>query len=69
MITSTNINLVTYKKYNDDTQTYEWHHEVENMCVSTFMQALDNLSELMEVHWSIDFLNPDFTIATVYVKF
>ena len=69
MITSSNIDLVTFKKYDSDTQTYDWHHEVENMTVSTFMQVLDNLSELTEVHWSIDFLNPGFTTATVYVKF
>lgn len=64
-----NINLTTFKKYDSDTQTYNWHHEVENMHVSAFMQCLDNLSRLMEVHWSIDFLNPQFTTATVYVKF
>lgn len=68
-ITSANINLVTFKKYDAGTQTYDWHHEVENMTVSAFMQCLDNLSNLMDVHWSMDFLNPDFTIATVYVKF
>lgn len=63
------INLVTYKKYNSETKTYDRYHEVENMDLSTFMLCLNNLSELMQVHWSIDFLNPKFTTATVYLEF
>lgn len=65
---NSNISLITFKKYDHDTQNYTRYHEVEQMPLSTFMSYLDNLSQLMEVHWSIDFLNPDFTTATVYVK-
>lgn len=68
-MTNSTISLTTFKKYDHDTQNYTWHHEVEQMPLSTFMACLDNLSQLMEVHWSIDFLNPDFTTATVYVKY
>lgn len=67
--TSSTISLVTFKKYDQATQTYNWYHEAERMPLLTFMQCLDNLSQLIEVHWSIDFLNPDFTTATVYVKY
>ena len=66
---NSNINLVTYKKYNSDTQSFDNYHQVENIDLHTFMACLGNLELLMEVHWSIDFLNPDFTTATVYVKF
>lgn len=66
---NSNISLATFKKYDPDTQNYNRYHEVEQMPLSTFMACLDNLSQLMEVHWSIDFLNPDFTTATVYVKY
>ena len=66
---NSNINLVNYKKYNSDTQLFDKYQEVENIDLHTFMVSISNLELLMEVHWSIDFLNPDFTTATVYIKF
>lgn len=63
------IDLVTFKKYNPDTKSFIKVNEIKNMSLSDFMSYLDHLPKSTDVHWSIDFLNPDFTTATVYVDF
>lgn len=63
------IDLVTFKKYNPETQSFIKCNEIKYMNLSTFMAYLNNLPSSIDVHWSIDFLNPDFTTATVYVEF
>ncbi len=69
MITSSYITEVKYKKYDSATGHYELHHVVHDMPVCTFLSGLDNLSVYAELHWSMDFLNPEYTTATVYLKF
>lgn len=69
MITSSIINSIKYKKYDSSTDNYTVYREVHDMPVCTFLQCLDNLAVYAEIHWSMDFLNPDHTTATVYLKF
>lgn len=69
MVTSAHITEVKYKKYDSATGDYELHHVVHDMPVCTFLLGLDNLSAYADLHWSMDFLNPEHTSATVYLKF
>lgn len=68
MVTSLYVHEIKYKKYNSSTGEYEVYHVLHDMPVCTFLAALDNLSVYAELHWSIDFLNPEHTTATVYFK-
>lgn len=68
-ITDSIITKVVVKRWNDSIGTYEVIRTVDNMMFATFIDYLDNLSTIAEVHWSVDYLNLGYTRATVYVEF
>lgn len=68
-ITDSIITKVVVKRWNDQTDNYEIMHTVDNVMFVTFIDYLDNLSTIAEVHWSVDYLNLAYTRATVYVEF
>lgn len=68
-VTSSIINTVTIKRRNDNTNEYDVMTTIDNMLFSAFINYLDNMSTIVEVYWSVDFLNPGFTTATVYLDF
>lgn len=68
-ITDSTINHVVVKRWNADNNEFEIVTTVEDMLFVTFVDYLDNLSTVADVHWSIDYLNHDYTTATVYVEF
>ena len=63
------ITKVVVKRWNDSTDKYDVMHTVDNMPLVTFINYLDNLSTIAELHWSVDYLNPGYTRATVYLEF
>lgn len=67
-VTSSIINRVTIKRWNDNTDEYD-ATAIDNMTFSAFINYLDNISTIAEVHWSIDYLNSDYTRAVVYLEF
>lgn len=67
-VTDSIITKVVVKRRNDSTDDYEVMHTVDNMLFVTFIDYLDNLSTIAEVHWSVDYLNLEYTRATVYVE-
>ena len=68
-VTDSILTRVVVKRWNDSTDKYEAIHTVDNMLFAAFIDYLDNLSAIAEVRWSIDYLNPLYTRATVYVEF
>ena len=68
-ITDSIITKVVVKSWNDSIGTYEIMHTVDNMMFSAFIDYLDNLSTIAEVHWSVDYLNLGYTRAVVYLEF
>ena len=68
-ITNSIITKVVVKRWSDSLGAYEVMHTVDNMMFGTFIDYLDNLSTIAEVHWSVDYLNLGYTRATVYVEF
>lgn len=68
-VTDSIITKVVVKRWNDSTDSYEVIQTVDDMLFATFVDYLDNLSTSAEIHWSIDYLNPGYTRATVYVEF
>lgn len=68
-VTSSVINHVTIKHWNDKTKEYDVITTTDNMVFSAFINYLDNISTIAEAHWSIDYLNLDYTSAVVYLEF
>lgn len=68
-VTDSIIAKVVVKRWNDSIDTFEVMHDADNIMFGTFIDYLDNLSKIAEVHWSVDYLNLGYTRATVYVKF
>lgn len=68
-VTDSIITKVVVKRWNDSIDSYEIMHTADNMMFGTFIDYLDNLSTIAEVHWSVDYLNLGYTRATVYVEF
>ena len=68
-VTSSIINKVVVKRCTSSDKEYDLMHEVDDMVFSTFVDYVDNLSTIADVHWIVDFLNPEYTLATVYVTF
>ena len=63
------INRVVVKHWNSSDNEYDRMHVEHDMRFGTFLDYVDNISTIAEVNWSVDFLNPDDTSATVYVTF
>lgn len=63
------INRVVVKRWNSTDNEYDRMHVEHDMLFGTFLDYVDNISTIAEVNWSVDFLNPDDTLATVYVTF
>lgn len=68
-VTSSVINEVVVKRCNHFVKGLETVNTVHDMLFSAFIDYVDNLSTIVDVSWSVDFLNPEFTRATVYVDF
>lgn len=68
-VTDSVINKVVVKHWNDSTGEYDIIHTVDDMLFVTFVDYLDNISTVATPHWSIDYLNPGYTKATVYLEF
>ena len=67
-VTDSIITRVVVKRWNASTDKYDVIHTVDNMLFAAFTDYLDNLSSIAEVRWSVDYLNPEYTRATVYVE-
>lgn len=67
-VTDSIINTVVVKRWNRADSEYDRVHVEHDMLFSTFLDYVDNISTLEDVNWSVDFLNPDDTSATVYVN-
>lgn len=67
-VTDSIINTVVVKRWNRADSEYDRVHVEHDMLFSTFLDYVDNISTLEDVNWSVDFLNPDDTLATVYVN-
>lgn len=67
MVSSAIINHVVVKHWNDETCVFDVNYTADNMVLATFIEYLDSISTTATVNWSIDFLNPAYTTATVYV--
>lgn len=68
-VTNSVINKVVYKRMNNVTNDYDVVNTDEDVLFVNFIAGLNSLCLLGEVHWSIDYLNLDYTQATVYVEF
>lgn len=68
-VTDSVINHVIVKRFNESTDNFDVVHTVDDMQLVTFIDYLDNLATIADVHWSVDYLNLDYTRATVYVTF
>ena len=68
-VTSSIINHVTIKRWNDNTNEYDVMTTIDNMLFSAFINYLDNISTIVEAHWSVDYLNLGYTRAVVYLDF
>lgn len=68
-VTSSIINHVTIKRWNDNTNEYDVMKTIDNMLFSAFINYLDNISTIVEAHWSVDYLNLGYTRAVVYLEF
>lgn len=67
-VTSSIINHVTIKRWNDNTNEYDVMATIDNMLFSAFINYLDNISTIVEAHWSVDYLNLGYTRAVVYLE-
>lgn len=67
-VTDSIINTVVVKRWNRTEKVYDCMHVENDMLFGTFLDYVDNLSTIEDVNWSVDFLNPDDTLATVYVN-
>lgn len=67
-VTDSIINTVVVKRWNNSDKEYDRMHVEHDMLFGTFLDYVDNLSTIEDVNWSVDFLNPDDTLATVYVN-
>lgn len=67
-VTDSIINTVVVKRWNRQEQVYDRINVEHDMLLCTFLIYVDNLSTISDVSWSIDYLNPDDTLATVYVN-
>lgn len=67
-VTDSIINTVVVKRWNSADSEYDRMHVEHDMLVGTFLDYVDNLSTIEDVNWSVDFLNPADTLATVYVN-
>lgn len=67
-VTDSIINTVVVKRWNSADSEYDRMHVEHDMLLCTFLIYVDNLSTISDVSWSIDYLNPDDTLATVYVN-
>lgn len=68
-VTDSIINHVVVKRFNESTDEFDVVHTVDDLLFTVFINYLDNLATIAEVHWSVDCLNLHYTRATVYVKF
>lgn len=68
-VTSSIINHVIIKHWNDSTNEYDVMTTIDNMPFSAFINYLDNISTIAEAHWSVDYLNLGYTRAVVYLEF
>ena len=68
-VTSSIINHVTIKRRNDDTDEYDVMTTIDDMTFGAFIKYLDNISTIVEAHWSVDYLNLGYTRAVVYLDF
>lgn len=68
-VTSSIINHVTIKRWNDNTADYDVVTTIDNMLFGVFINYLDNISTIARAHWSVDYLNPSYTRAVVYLEF
>lgn len=68
-VTSSIINRVTIKHWNDSTNKYDVITTIDNMLFSAFINYLDNASTIAEAHWSLDYLNLGYTRAVVYLEY
>ena len=68
-VTDSIINKVVVKRWNRSDNEYDRMHIANDVLFSTFIEYVDNLSTVADVNWSVDFLNSDATLATVYVTF
>lgn len=68
-VTSSIINNVTIKRWNDNTNEYDVMTTIDNMLFSAFINYLDNISTIAEAHWSVDYLNLGYTRTVVYLEF
>lgn len=68
-VSSTIINHVTIKRWNHNTDEYDVMKTIDNMLFSAFINYLDNISTIAEVYWSVDYLNPGYKRAIVYLDF
>lgn len=67
-VTNSIINTVVVKRWNRQEEVYDRMHVEHDMLFCTFLDYVDNISTISDVNWSVDFLNPDDTLATVYVN-
>lgn len=67
-VTDSLINTVVVKRWNRADSEYDRMHVEHDMLFGTFIDYVDGLSTIVDVSWSVDFLNPDDTLATVYVN-
>lgn len=63
------INKVVVKRWNRSDNEYDRMYVAHDVLFGTFIDYVDNISTIADVNWSVDFLNPDETLATVYVTF
>ena len=68
-VTNSIINKVEIKHWDEDLDEFDVLHIAKDVQLTTFISYLDNLSTIASVNWSLDFLNPGHTRATVYVEF
>ena len=66
-VTDSIINEVAVKSWNESKNAYDYIITANDIVFSDFIAYVDDLSANADVHWSADFLNPDHTLATVYV--
>lgn len=67
-VTDSIINTVVVKRWNRQEEVYDRIHVYKDVLFGAFIDYVDNLSTIEDVSWSIDYLNPDNTLATVYVN-
>lgn len=68
-VTDSIINDVVVKRWNSSEKVYDRMCTANDVVFGTFLDYVDNLSTIADVNWSVDYLNPDATSATVYVAF